>query len=386
MIFNYLIHDIGLKRIIGRELAVLVYFKLKGFAHFFFPKLITSNTFYVGYLNIHCDKNHEDQQICVFIPKPSLEFDISTSRYPIVRKNRFREDVSSMYRLDNVVVHGGSQVVTHMGQVLRGIHPERKPFKSISSNKSFDIKEFLNNPLIKLDGEYAVVVSKNMENYYHFCFDFLPKLIEVVDRGFDKLLLPKNPFVIEVIEIIGINDKVMFIEPRLNYEVPKSIIPSIYGVMALSSYSKVSLLRKALKTNALEANKKVYITRKSASSRRILNESELTKRLESLNFDIVDTSSLTIREQISLFSETNIIVSPHGAGLANIVFMSEGSYLLEIFPLNQVNDCYFELSTFSGINYDCIIGMDADKYDDFNVDVEFVTNKVNQYIESIEFR
>lgn len=71
-----------------------------------------------------------------------------------------------------------------MGRVIRGILPERKPYKLINSFKRYDIKEFFNSPIITFHGDYAVVVSKNIDNYYHFMFDFLPKLIALIELGF----------------------------------------------------------------------------------------------------------------------------------------------------------------------------------------------------------
>lgn len=382
--FNYLIHEVGTKRLIGRELAVLIYFKLKGLLNFFFPRWFTSNFFYNGNISIVNEKSRENYQGCVFISRPSYEFDISTSRYPIVRKYGLREDKSSLYRLENVVVYGKSLAVTQMGRVIRGILPERKPYKQINSFKSYDIKELFNSPIITLHGEYAVVVSKNIDNYYHFMFDFLPKLITLIGYGFEKILLPRNIFTINIVELLAIDaDKLVFIDSIMNYRIQKSIIPSIYGVFGLSSYSKVSLIRKVFCKIEIEANMRVYITRKSAKSRRVLNEKDLVEKLISLDFKVIDMRSLSIREQISLFSQTNIVVSPHGAGLTNIVFMREGSHLIEMFPMNQINDCYFELSSFSGLRYDCIIGQDSDENSDFNCDVDLITSKVINVIESI---
>lgn len=88
--FSYLIHEVGTKRLIGIELAVLIYFKLKGLLNFTFPRWFISNFFYNGNISIVNEKNRENYQGCAFISRPSYEFDISTSRYPIVREYGLR--------------------------------------------------------------------------------------------------------------------------------------------------------------------------------------------------------------------------------------------------------------------------------------------------------
>lgn len=46
---------------------------------------------------------------------------------------------------------------------------------------------------------------------------------------------------------------------------------------------------------------RVYNTRKSAQSTIVLNENDLVEKLISLDFDVIDMSSLSIREQFFVF-------------------------------------------------------------------------------------
>ena len=54
--------------------------------------------------------------------------------------------------------------------------------------------------------------------------------------------------------------------------------------------------------------------------RRLINEEELLEVLEKYNFQNYFFEEMTMEEQIDLFSDAEIVIGPHGAGFANILF------------------------------------------------------------------
>lgn len=79
----------------------------------------------------------------------------------------------------------------------------------------------------------------------------------------------------------------------------------------------------------------LYITRRQAQSRRIVNEDDLVAALGRCGFRAVLPEEMTLAEQISLFAQARVVVAPHGAALANLAYMPEGGRVLEILPANQ---------------------------------------------------
>ncbi|MEA5620785.1 glycosyltransferase family 61 protein, partial [Cronbergia sp. UHCC 0137] len=69
----------------------------------------------------------------------------------------------------------------------------------------------------------------------------------------------------------------------------------------------------------IEQNR-IYISRQKATSRRVLNETLLEPLLNEYGFQVLICEQLSLAEQIRLFSNTEAIVGPHGAGLANIMY------------------------------------------------------------------
>lgn len=51
-----------------------------------------------------------------------------------------------------------------------------------------------------------------------------------------------------------------------------------------------------------------------------------------------------------------VIISPHGAGLTNLVFCSPGTKLIEIFSPKYVNCLYWQISNFCDLQYYYLIG------------------------------
>jgi capsular polysaccharide biosynthesis protein len=79
-------------------------------------------------------------------------------------------------------------------------------------------------------------------------------------------------------------------------------------------------------------SRRIYLTRKRTSRRKVTNEAEVSAALVRRGFDVIDFEGLNLAEQIRLSAEANLFVSIHGAGLTNIMFMPPGSTVVELYP------------------------------------------------------
>ncbi|MCL1990429.1 MAG: glycosyltransferase family 61 protein [Defluviitaleaceae bacterium] len=109
--------------------------------------------------------------------------------------------------------------------------------------------------------------------------------------------------------------------------------------------------------------RKVYISRNN-SKRALTNENEIEHVLEAHGFDIIYAERLTFEEQVKLFSETELLVSGHGAGLANILFMQSGTKLIEIFHEHFLKSDYYQRSVHNQMGYQLMM---TDKTGKLNV-------------------
>jgi capsular polysaccharide biosynthesis protein len=99
----------------------------------------------------------------------------------------------------------------------------------------------------------------------------------------------------------------------------------------------------------------VYIRRGDSKIRQIINEPELMNLLEKNGFKSYLLSELSFKEQVKLFSSAKVIVSAHGAGLANLAFCQRGTRLIELFAAEYIKPTYQMISKRVGIDYSYII-------------------------------
>jgi capsular polysaccharide biosynthesis protein len=83
-----------------------------------------------------------------------------------------------------------------------------------------------------------------------------------------------------------------------------------------------------------------------------MNEAEVLEVLQRLGFLTVYPEEMSLGEQVQLFSRTRYLVSNHGAGLANMLFVPDHANVLE---LRQEADAhrnfYFSLASALNQNY-----------------------------------
>jgi capsular polysaccharide biosynthesis protein len=98
--------------------------------------------------------------------------------------------------------------------------------------------------------------------------------------------------------------------------------------------------------------RKIYVSRKTARFRRLLNEAEFVNLLKQYGFEIHYFENYTLKEQIALMQETKYFIGVHGNALANIYFMQPGTNVLELrFDNDKMNNCFFSLAAASQVNY-----------------------------------
>ncbi|MDO6567908.1 glycosyltransferase family 61 protein [Alteromonas sp. 1_MG-2023] len=122
---------------------------------------------------------------------------------------------------------------------------------------------------------------------------------------------------------------------------------------------------------------KLYISRRDAKSRQILNEIELEKALTLLGFKIVIPTEHSPEEQLQLFADADIVIGSHGAGLTGVFACKSGSKVIEIFNPSKGTAAYANMSQAMGLNYTAVFGSPVkDAKNNFTVDVSEITKLV----------
>jgi capsular polysaccharide biosynthesis protein len=74
---------------------------------------------------------------------------------------------------------------------------------------------------------------------------------------------------------------------------------------------------------------RLYISRRLAGRRRVIDEEKLIAILEKYGFVIFYPEEHSFLEQVAIFSRVIYLVGMHGSGLTNMLFMPKGASVLE---------------------------------------------------------
>jgi capsular polysaccharide biosynthesis protein len=106
--------------------------------------------------------------------------------------------------------------------------------------------------------------------------------------------------------------------------------------------------------------RRLYITRRSARMRRLLNEDELLAELTPRGFEVLALEELPLLAQIEAFNHADVVVAPHGAGLTNLLFCRPGALAVELFPdLGVHSSAFRRIATHLGLPYALFAGPSA---------------------------
>lgn len=217
-----------------------------------------------------------------------------------------------------------------------------------------------------LEGCSTILTGPSTRNYYHWLADSLSRLQMLEKKGWslqqiDHFIIPSSSLsaIKESLKALGISDnRLIEINSRLNIRLEKLVLPSMPSKGNNPSPGARDFLRKKFLPLAAQIPdifpKRYYIPREK--SRVIINESELYSTLRKNSVEIVRPESLSFIEQVALFSRAELIIAPHGAALANLLFSPPKSSVIEIFSPNYVNICYWALCNHGGIKYSYILG------------------------------
>ena len=138
---------------------------------------------------------------------------------------------------------------------------------------------------------------------------------------------------------------------------------------------------------SLKFERKMVVLLKRKRNRVILNENELEAHIKTKynlsEFQIVYNEDLNFEQQASIFSKTKFLITVHGAGVTNIIFMPPTAVVLEIFPPYFFNEVYHRIALNSGLNYFRFSSTDYSLNESKNIDKNvrecFRNNRCRQF-------
>ena len=201
--------------------------------------------------------------------------------------------------------------------------------------------------------------------YFSWVTESLPRILEVKDRHKElTLILPESysklSFVMKSLELFP-ELKYEIIPDGIHMKVPRVVIPELkpstyaFDPNTMQNYRAQMWIYIENMQIDIQTYDKIYVSRKKAKNRKLLNEKEVLELLAEHEFQEIAFENYSFFEQIYLMKNCKVLTGVHGAGFANIAFMGDDTALIELIKeyssYKEERPSYWRLCSALNIDY-----------------------------------
>jgi len=206
-------------------------------------------------------------------------------------------------------------------------------------------------------------------NYGHWMLNHLARLYYCDNQEEDTFYIvggSTNPRYLELLHLFGIEQKNIFkIEPGMvlsidNLTVPQMPWHSLSERTMWWSPGSIKFVREKLGSeNASLSNAKinVFLTRKNARWRRVINEDQLFDYARKYDFVRMDPADLGINQQLDIGKQTKALITPLGANVNFFLNLPKGASVMELAPPMEAMNVHPYFIPAARLSYEQIVGV-----------------------------
>lgn len=226
-----------------------------------------------------------------------------------------------------------------------------------------------------LRGTSLSLLTPSARSFYHWLVEAVPRafLVEAELRAgaFDRVLVPDRllRYHRDALHALRIEPSLWFEVADRPYRCERLVTttsPSRWGYLRDGVVHQLKVL---FDVGAPEpVRTRLFVSRGDAPGRQITNEQEVLALLEPMGFERVTMTGRSLPDQARLFARAQVIVAPHGAALANLVFAGPGTSLVELLPANYRMPTYCFMAASMGLPYRALVGVEPAARGPFTVE------------------
>jgi hypothetical protein len=212
----------------------------------------------------------------------------------------------------------------------------------------------------------SLITPEAANNYHHWMIDLLPRagLAERAGwdlRSFDHVLIKDrgHPYQVETLRRLGFDEsRLIRVGDNDHFQADTLVVPSLHHDSIRIHPAEFHYIRSLFlpPQPTSPPRRRLYLGRRDAAHRRILNQDALLALLHAHGFEEVSMSGMTVAQQARLLSEASVVVAPNGSALANIVFAPPTCRVIEFFAPHWVVVFDWMISAGLGHDHTALIG------------------------------
>lgn len=296
---------------------------------------------------------------------------------------------SYLYELKNVLITDEGTLYSNYSVISEAGTLQNRTIR-------YRLSVFLKRKKNRLSGgeKYLYASDAWSAGYFHWLTDVLQRLeaIQEEERAGMTLILPSfcNSFHLNSLSpyqlknIIHISQGGAVIAQNL-------FLPGHISISGNYNSLLINRIRKRYRSyyqerKELMVSERIYISRDKAKIRRILNEKELYPILEKYQFKLIYAEDYSFEEQVGIFKNCKYLISMHGAGLTNMLFMEENNSVLEIRKKGDSHNlCYYALASSLNLDYYYLFGNPLEKemdthLADFEINIDLFEDAIRKML------
>lgn len=253
-------------------------------------------------------------------------------------------------------------------KMLKSVFPEGQleRFWAAMGSSATPIADDTVPPAYRVPGRSFLLGYGLADNYFNWTLRYASRVAQyqaIPDVEQLAVPMPRKRYVPETLEFLGVpQHEVIHLEAPTVFDRLVLVSP-----MAFGRYEISPLITETLRDHprVLELwrgpKRRLYVPRRNVGMRRVVNEAAVEEALRRLGFEIFDNAVHSVREQVRAFRDAAMIVSPHGAGLSNIVYCDAGTPVVELVPegYDQGVTSYRSLADIFGLPYAQLFAKEA---------------------------
>jgi hypothetical protein len=206
------------------------------------------------------------------------------------------------------------------------------------------------------DKSYAIFFNGNLHNYYHWMTEGILSL-DILSRAIGpdsnvNIVLPKSMDINAVFDhreslrAVGL-DRYNIVEVAANLIKVREAIwvdRDLVNSMPPSCLKEFRQRVAARYAGSGGSRKRRLLVARKGPTRIIHNIEQIHGFLSKHDFETIYLEGMSVVDQIRLFQSAEFVISPHGAGLANLLFCEPGTKVIEFMPSVEVRPFFWMIS------------------------------------------